>query len=262
MGSINFRRYLKSDLQNVSSGIGSTSPTPDSLISLMRVMREKLRVSIKRGSVLPLMHFTYESFELSARSLPVEGLACREGCAHCCNIFTDAYAPEIFFASRVVSPKIGEPERARIKKIGDFSSSLNFDQLHSIPVPCAVLDGNRCSIHSARPLNCRTANSLDDQACKQAFIDCNDTEIPTLPVWRNLGQLYSMTLKGALFHGGLECAPYEWNSSLSRALRDPTLEQRWLQGERVFQSEKRAHDSQPFSHPFWLEIYWRAFDEP
>lgn len=256
-----YRRHLKQDTQLVQHGIDPHEFRTDTFVSLMRVFRDKVRLSTVRASVTPLMHFVYENFERSASRLDLTILACRRGCSHCCQIWTDAYAPEVFFAAKQMAGSRDEALIDLVTRIGEFSARVSFDQRDTFPIPCGLLVDNSCSIYRFRPLNCRTAISLDEEACRKAFLENVDEEIPVAPGWSNLGQVYSMALKGALFHAGLSCDPFEWNSGLDQAICEPDLEKRWLAGEAVLENSPIATPAAPFSHPFWKGLYDRAFSD-
>uniref|UniRef100_UPI0034389873 YkgJ family cysteine cluster protein n=1 Tax=uncultured Altererythrobacter sp. TaxID=500840 RepID=UPI0034389873 len=168
MGSGNFRRKLAADQASVAGGISTQEFDPAAFISLMRVIREKLRISVDRASITPLMHFLYDNFEQSAANLSQDKLACRKGCSHCCNIWTDAYAPEVFFAAKKLSKKSNPSVSQSIADTGAFSSNISFGQRDRLPIPCPLLVDDVCSMYEARPFNCRTAVSLDDEVCKRA----------------------------------------------------------------------------------------------
>lgn len=259
MVSESYRKSLKLDLEAICEGVDPKSFHTDTFIALMRVLRDKVRTSIVRGSVTPLMHFVYENFEKSASRLDATKLACRKGCSHCCNIWTDAYAPEIFFAAKQVAGVDNRKVSNLLKDTGEFSAKVSFEERERLPIPCPMLAGNECGLYRFRPLNCRTAISLDEEACRRAFLDNEEVEIPLAQGWSNLGQFYSMALKGALFHAGLPCEPYELNSALALAVNDHDLEKRWLSGEDVFNTSPIATLAAPFTHPFWRSLYDRAF---
>lgn len=249
----------KQDRESIAAGIAAGTFDPDVFVTLMRMLREKLCQSIRRGSVTPLMHFTYEHFEKSASQLSDGKMACRNGCSHCCNIWTDAYAPEILFVAKQLPACDGSQATASIKDTGEFSAKVSFKQRDKLPIPCPLLIEDSCSVYGFRPLNCRTAVSLDADACRKAFIEGHDIEIAIPPSWANLGQFYSMALKGAIFHAGLACEPYEWNSALKLASENSQLEQQWLSGKNVFGGAPIAAPRPPFTHPFWRSLYDRAF---
>lgn len=254
-----YPKLTKQDRKIIVNGITAEAFDADAFVFLMRLAREKLDQSIRRGSVTPLMHFTYEYFEKSASRLSDGKMACRNGCSHCCNIWTDAYAPEILFVAKQLSASEGGKATASIKDTGEFSSKVSFEQRDNLPIPCPLLIEDSCSLYRFRPLNCRTAVSLDADACRKAFMEGQDIEIPVPPGWANLGQAYSMALKGAIFHAGLACESYEWNSALKLALENSQLEQQWLSGKDVFSGTPIAAPPPPFSHPFWRSLYDRAF---
>lgn len=249
----------KQDRKGIADGIAAGTFDPDVFVVLMRLLREKLDQSIRRGSVTPLMHFIYEHFEKSASRLSNGKVACRIGCSHCCNIWTDAYAPEILFVTKQLPFSAEIQPASLIKATGEFSAKVSFEQRDKIPIPCPLLIEDSCSVYRFRPLNCRTAASMDADACQRAFIEGQDIEIPVPPGWSNLGQSYSMALKGAIFHAGLACEPYEWNSALKLASENSQLEQQWLSGKDVFSDAQIALPRPPFTHPFWRDLYGRAF---
>lgn len=254
-----YRKHLKRDLESIVRGIDVNGFVEESFLSLMRVFRENLRLSINQASVTPMMHFLYENFEKSSARLDGKKLACRKGCSHCCNIWTDAYAPEIFFVAKQIPKTADLSEPSLITRTGVFSANLSLDQRETFPIPCPLLVDDACSVHRLRPLNCRTAVSLDEEACKKSFLENKEIEIPVPLGWNNLGQMYSMALKGALHNAGLACEAYEWYTALHLAANKPDLEKRWLRGENVFSGAPVATTAEPFTHPFWRSLYDRAF---
>lgn len=254
-----FPKLSEQDRKRIAKGIDPGAFDADAFVLLMRVLREKLDQSIRRGSVTPLMHFTYEHFEKSASRLSDGKMACRRGCSHCCKIWTDAYAPEILFVAKQFSASTGIQPASLIKDTGEFSSKVSFEQRDNLPIPCPLLIEDSCSVYRFRPLNCRTAVSLDEAACWKAFIEGHDIEIPLPPGWSNLGQAYSMALKGAILHAGLAYEPYEWNSALKLAMEGSNLEKRWLNGENVFDDSPVAMPGLAFTHPVWRNLYDAAF---
>ena len=227
-------------------------------VTLMRLLRERLRASVTRGSVTPLMHFIYSNFEKSAAQIPTGTVACRKGCSHCCNIWTDAYAPELIFLAKQIRRSHPE-QRNLIESVGRFSARQSFEVREKLPISCPLLIDHQCSLYQYRPLNCRTSNSLDAAACEKAFIQCEDVEIPLQAGWDVLAQTYSMALKGALVHAGLAYEPYELYSSLRVCMADPEVERKWLSGYNVFENAQKVSALRPFTHPFWRDLYERAF---
>lgn len=254
------RKHLKSDLRQISDGLSVDHFDPKAFISLMRVMRERLAVSSNIGSVSPLMEFTYDSFEKSSSRLSGDNLACRRGCSHCCNIWTDAYAPEVLFTAKQVRDS-REMVVSAIAPVGEFSGKVPIEERGALPISCPLLVDHVCAFYNVRPLNCRTAVSLDETACVQAFLENEEVDIPVPPGWNILGQSYSLAMKGAVFHAGLAYEPYEWNSAVALAVRDSNLETRWLEGEEVFSGLRANKSVPPFTHPFWKSLYNQAFGE-
>ena len=253
------RKHLKKDLRQISDGISAEHFDLVEFIALMRVMRDRLGASVEIGSVSPLMDFTYDSFEKSSSRISVDNLACRRGCSHCCNIWTDAYAPEVLFTAKQVRES-SKFSSTTIKPVGEFSGKIPIEDRDALPITCPLLVDHVCTFYTSRPLNCRTAVSLDETACVQAFLENKEVDIPVPRGWDILGQSYSLAIKGAVFHAGLAYEPYEWNSALALAVGDSDLEKRWLEGEEVFPGLRANKPSPPpFTHPFWKSLYNQAF---
>ena len=96
--------------------------------------------------------------------------ACARGCTHCCWVRVDITPAEAtLLASAIPS---GDPRRERVAARAAEVGNLGRDARLRKRVPCALLgDDGACSVYDARPLACRSANSLDAGACARALED-------------------------------------------------------------------------------------------
>src|SRR3954468_6561483 len=97
------RRQLKSDDKLVANGLDPINGTPEQVASLMRVLRERLRVARAEETIHALMTFFYDNVSKSIRRLRDVRLACRKGCSHCCHSWVAASAPEVLFVRNAIA---------------------------------------------------------------------------------------------------------------------------------------------------------------
>ena len=96
--------------------------------------------------------------------------ACHKGCSWCCHQNVSVTWPELLkVLSYVVKmknkksiPSLTKRIKIHSQKIAGKSSNQRFDK----KLACAFLKGNRCTIHAARPLQCRGGFSEKEQYCR------------------------------------------------------------------------------------------------
>jgi hypothetical protein len=253
------RRQLREDEKRIARGFDARQPAAGQVVALMRALDGKLRQSIKRRSVGPLMEFVYSSITSGSRLVGDVPIACGRGCSHCCHTWVDASPAEVLFAVKAM----GSDQRARAAKSVEETCRKTggkpFDERSRMVCACPLLEDNMCSLYHARPIVCRTAVSVDEGACRRSFLDLSGESIPIPTVWRTIGQGYAVALEGAILRSGLVPTEREWNESLKAALADPTAEARWLGGEDVFAGVPRAFEAGRPGNPSWAALYKEAF---
>jgi Fe-S-cluster containining protein len=160
-------------------------------------------------------------------------IACRAGCSHCCSARVEVIAPEAFLVASALRSQGDEGLLARLERhrssVDDAATSWS-----ARPACPFVVDG-LCSIYEFRPSPCRKAHSLDAATCGAGS--------PTIP------QDLRMALRGeALATGtanayrarGLDADRHEFIGALVVALTDPSAEERWFAGERIFVKLRRG----------------------
>lgn len=253
------RRQLREDDKRIARGLDARQLDGRQLAALMRALGQRLRLSIQRRSVNPLMEFVFASLNSGGRLLADVPIACGQGCSHCCHSWVDATAAEVLFTVKQLTPLERPRALEAVEQICRQTGGKTFDARTALVTPCPLLQGNCCSVYAARPIVCRAAVSADAGICRRAYLDLTGEGVPVPSVWRSLGQAYAVALEGAIIHGGLVAASREWNESLRLALTSPDAETRWLSGEDVFDGLPRASTSSSFDAPQFAAIYREAF---
>lgn len=259
MGRSDRRRQFREDEKRVARGLDVRKDDADDLGALMRVLYQLAQTSIERRSVSPLMEFIWSNMTGGARRIASVPIACANGCAHCCTLWVEASAPEVFFAVKRINVSQRAAVLDRVEAACAQTAGVSFEAREAMLTPCPLLQDNQCSIYGDRPLVCRTAVSTDAGICRRSFIEFSGEEISVPLPWNALRLRYRVALEGALFRAGLPHLSREWNESLRMALRDDTAEARWLGGADVFAGLPMPRDTVTFAHPHWRALYEHAF---
>ena len=258
MSRATYRRQLKADERASEAGFDAARQDAVQVVGLMRVLRDKLRVCIARGSVVSMMYYLYQNMNHGERHVANVPIACGKGCSYCCNLWVDATAPEVFFAVSSIRPIDRPAAIAAVDRILEITAGRSFEDRAAMVTPCPLLHGSMCSIYNARPINCRTAVSTDAESCRRSYLKVSG-DIPTPVVWLAFRQAYYTALEGALYHAGLKFYAGEWNEALKIALSDPTAEKRWLSGEDVFAGAARVSQKAAVEIMPGRMLYEKAF---
>src|SRR5436190_207787 len=259
MGRSERRHQLKEDQKRIARGLDVGRPDADELAALMRVLHQLVQTSIERRSVRPLMEFVCSNLTAGAKHIAGIPTACVSGCSHCCTVWVEASAPEVFFAVKQMDASQRASAMSAVAAAHSKTAGASHEERSAMLTPCPLLEDNLCSIYSRRPLVCRTAASADAEICRRSLILFSGEEIPTVFPWIALRNNYRVALEGALFHAGLPHQSREWNGSLHVALNDDSAESRWLAGEDMFATVPIQQDTQTITHPHWRALYVHAF---
>lgn len=256
-------RRLEADETRIARGLNALAPNADELVSLMRVMRDKVRLSVERQSVDPLMTFVYDNLSSGIEGVAHVPIACGRGCAFCCmNTWIEVTAPEVFFTVKSLPPeRLDGVKQAVLRACGQTEGKTLAERVRTA-VPCPLLVEGVCSVYLTRPVACRLAVSANADICRRAFIEHSGETIPVPAPWGPLRQGYRVALEGALLNAGLDWNMTEWNSALRSALEDPGGEAAWLRGDRTFPKLQRVSRPTVFAAPSWAGLYSEAFGEP
>lgn len=187
-----------------------------------------------------LLCLAFGSFDANV-SVQSEGLPkvdCGRGCATCCTLRVSATAPEVFLMARfirAVDPGLqarGVDLPGQIARADAHTQGLSEAERVTARQRCPFIAQGVCVVYQVRPLACRGLASYDKRACAQAASGRTDS-IPYSEPHMNVRSLVQNAMQSALRDTRLPWASYELNQSLTLALRDASLEARWLAGEDV-----------------------------
>lgn len=259
MGRSDRRHQLKDDRKRIARGLDVRRNDADDLAALMRVLHQLVQTSIERRSVSPLMDFIWSNMTAGTKHVASVPIACASGCSHCCNLWVEASAPEVFFTVKRMRSAQRAGALEAVERACAQTTGASFEARIGMVTPCPLLKGHVCGVYADRPLVCRTAVSTDAGVCRRSLIEFSGEEIPVPLPWTSLRNCYRVALEGALFHAGLPHLSREWNESLRIALNDDSAEARWLAGADVFAGLPMPHDTVTFEHPHWRALYDHAF---
>jgi Fe-S-cluster containining protein len=102
-------------------------------------------------------------------------IACGAGCAACCHQLVtvapvEAAAIALFVAQRF-TPEQRKDVAERISTLDAATRGKTAIERTRLRLPCAFLEGGRCSIYEARPLRCRAVHSRDAGHCGWALVN-------------------------------------------------------------------------------------------
>jgi hypothetical protein len=256
------RTEVEQDERRVDGGIDVRRRDGHDLVALMRVLHDRVQLSLEKRSVQPLMDFVYANLSGGADYIADSRIACARGCAHCCTTWVEASAPEVFYAVAAMNPAQRAGYTRSVEAACSRTGGLSYEaRERGSTTPCPILRDNVCSLYGGRPLTCRTAVSTDADLCHRAYRLFSGEDIPAPAVWPALRQGYTVALEGALLRAGLPHRFREWNESLRLALSEPDAEARWLGGTDVFAHVPRVNAPATFSRPNWRTLYKLAFGE-
>lgn len=110
-------------------------------------------------------------------------------------------------------------------------------------VPCALLEGSRCSVYSVRPLGCRSWNSRDARACAQVMTDGGGDLRPVQDqrpsgIESGVRAGFAAALRSASLPED-DTRRCELNAALQIALEDPSALPGWLGGTDTLAPARR-----------------------
>lgn len=98
------------------------------------------------------MHRLYEAADKVSRAI-LPHSACKGGCSYCCHIATTITSTE--------AEALGKASGRKPRKLtGKVDVEEQREKWHA--TPCPFLKGGRCSVYSARPMECRLMQNIAD----------------------------------------------------------------------------------------------------
>lgn len=140
---------------------------------------------------------------------------CKAGCAFCCRSLVSVTAPEAFLVLELLALKSRAGNPAPKKEA----------------THCVFLADGRCSVYSARPINCRRTLSGSVRACETAFTSetVGLAHLLTEPLQK--GVYVRGLLMAAIAATGRTPTFYELERSVTVLEGDATAQEKWLAGQ-------------------------------
>jgi Fe-S-cluster containining protein len=226
------RRQARDDERILARGIDGGSDDPAQTAAMARQLYALFERAKRDGDIAPPVRLLHAKIEATQRNTSHFGLACTEGCSHCCKSWVSVCAPEVLFIARRV--RDSALARERLAKAYVTTRPLDAAARLRIPIACPMLENNRCSIYRFRPMVCRFAASVSEPKCRSVFLQGSGETIPTPLYNLKARSSYVLSLALALRKAGLVHHFYEFNAALSRALEREDAERAWLSGDNMF----------------------------
>ena len=164
--------------------------------------------------------------------------ACRAGCAFCCYLPTVLIsAAEAVHLAAWLQAHCTPEELAVIRKriTERLQSQASAPAQGQRPLPCALLQDDRCMAYAARPLKCRGWTSLRREACEQAYGHCSEaSQVPADAYAFVMGNAVLNGLGDSVTQSGLDGGSYDLTHALACVLDVPHAATRWRKGEQLF----------------------------
>lgn len=182
-------------------------------INLVRSLHEQIDLLVTKVKQQPGVHFD-----------------CKKGCSYCCTLRIEASPPEVFLIARALKKRSPSELKDLLSRLEKHSKAAQSLPMEKFCLQCPLLRDGVCSIYSIRPTMCRKYCSLDVEKCKDP--ESSGPEYGEL--FANSAVLAYGFIQ-AYTRAKLPCHSHELGQALFRALTDKTAEQRWYQGESVFE---------------------------
>lgn len=167
-----------------------------------------------------------------------ERIACQAGCGWCCHVLVVVSAAEALRVADFLRKTLAEPElaavRERLARLDERTRGLSREARADTRLPCALLVDFSCSVHPARPLRCRSWNSLDLDRCKAEHERPREGHLEIENVQWEVTRAVAAGIADGIVDRGLDGARLEMTAAVRIALETPDAEARWLRGEAVF----------------------------
>ncbi|MBF0306119.1 MAG: YkgJ family cysteine cluster protein [Alphaproteobacteria bacterium] len=151
---------------------------------------------------------------LEHQAPPERPLDCRSGCNHCCRAPVEVTAPEVLALAAALLK--------RPKGLADLVEA---------EPRCPLLDRDGlCAVYDSRPFFCRASNSMDVAACQRG------ADVPIWPAWWSVHRHVQGGLLFGIAELGREADRLDLRPAIAIALSEPRAAERWLAGERLFES--------------------------
>jgi hypothetical protein len=194
---------------------------------------------LMEGAIARAARHTAEAVHLEP---PLQQLACKKGCHHCCWATVGVVAPEVLFLAgelrRQLPPDGFSALQARSNRLRRTLRSMDRGARLEARMPCALVQGRVCSVYEARPLACRWTNSPSLQDCMDVLVRRSRVVLEMEEVRYQATQEVWQGLRAGLRDLGLDGSLLALDAALSMALSNPDAAERYIRGEPVFEEAR------------------------
>ncbi|MDP2267298.1 MAG: YkgJ family cysteine cluster protein [Thiobacillus sp.] len=188
------------------------------------------QLSAHRGSAFPIAFI--ENLQRGVDSVVQAAIdrgvkiECKAGCSYCCSAKVEATAPEVFRIARAVLRLPTEEVAEWVQTLRQHVQITDGQSEWHNRKPCPFLVNHLCSVYEIRPSTCRKAHSLNVRNCESSAKDIPqslDIVVAAEALMRGTADAYHQS--------GLDATRHELVNAVLRAITDPDMESRWLNGE-------------------------------
>ena len=204
---------------------------PDAILSTaMQTVMEQANGNIA------MIEKNAENLRKRGQALPQ--VACHAGCDICCYIRVRCSIPEALYVVEYIrsnwsSEDIGALKQRVDANLAEFEGLTAQEKLNKM-VPCPLLVDHECSIHKVRPVACRCHHSTDIDACRRAFINPDQVQIPHfLDVDTVIAPVIS-GIRSGIVNSKLKDPGLILVQALKVALQAPAAKAKWIAGDPLF----------------------------
>lgn len=173
-------------------------------------------------------------------------VACRDGCASCCQVPVDVQAHEVLYAADHIqvnfSPQALADTVARLDAHRGRVAAFAENERDNNRQACALLLAGSCSIYAGRPQPCRAHHTSDAAVCAAHIADptVKITEV-YIPALRARMFAVMLGVDEAIEAAGYDERSYDFGSALHEALTNSLGLVRWLRHQSAFPDNCLAH---------------------
>lgn len=193
--------------------------------------KKKLGIAPNAKILVHAINTFEENTDTLAQLRQAQGVkfACKNGCAHCCNLRVEALPPEVFYIAAFIKSQPQSTQQQLIEKLqahSEYASGRPFIEYNK---PCVFLtQQGSCAIYSVRPHKCRANLSKQVERCITHRDPDEDEQLARVYHQLVIETVALYKKKNCVMH------PAELGNSVLMALNDEQLESRWSKGEQVF----------------------------
>ncbi|TAD87934.1 MAG: YkgJ family cysteine cluster protein [Alphaproteobacteria bacterium] len=166
-------------------------------------------------------------------------IACAAGCAFCCRNSVEITIPEAIALAEAITQRSDHAAmRERFAATAAAIQGLSPLRRQAQAIACPLLEAESCSQYPDRPLACRSTYATSAAACRRDLESVSSggkpqpIKMPATPQVIRTGIVSGIA--DGLAARRLQADTVELISAVAMILADPSVIDRWLQGERVF----------------------------